>query len=144
MRITKQFEAKNFDCTTHNEAPESKQSVACAAPGAKAPFPAPAPLPSQQAANGKRFDFNLGCRVALPAGDWRVRLTGKVINYHACNSCWNDPRVRFDHSGFLWCPRHAGTPRQFECTRLITATQVKSAIRRLPTFVAPSAACGDD
>ena len=38
----------------------------------------------------------------------------RVINYHACNSCWNDVRVRFDHKNFLWCPRHANTPRQFE------------------------------
>lgn len=56
----------------------------------------------------------------------------RVVNYHACNSCWNDPRLRFDHKDFLWCPRHAGTPRQFECTRLITADQVKSAIARIP------------
>ncbi len=48
----------------------------------------------------------------------------RVINYHACNSCWNDVRQRFDHKDFLWCPRHANTPRQFECTRLITAAQV--------------------
>jgi autotransporter strand-loop-strand O-heptosyltransferase len=48
----------------------------------------------------------------------------RVINYHACNSCWNDVRHRFDHKDFLWCPRHANTPRQFECTRLITAAQV--------------------
>jgi autotransporter strand-loop-strand O-heptosyltransferase len=58
----------------------------------------------------------------------------RVINYHACNSCWNDVRVRFDHQDFLWCPRHAGTPRQFECTRLITAEQVKQTIRRIPGF----------
>jgi autotransporter strand-loop-strand O-heptosyltransferase len=58
----------------------------------------------------------------------------RVINYHACNSCWNDVRVRFDHKDFLWCPRHAGTPRQFECTRLITADAVKDAIRRIPAF----------
>jgi autotransporter strand-loop-strand O-heptosyltransferase len=60
----------------------------------------------------------------------------RVINYHACNSCWNDPRVRFSHTDFLWCPRHAGTNRQFECTRLITATQVKDALRRVPGLVA--------
>jgi len=30
----------------------------------------------------------------------------RVINYHACNSCWNDPTHRFDHKDFLWCPRH--------------------------------------
>jgi len=58
----------------------------------------------------------------------------RVINYHACNSCWNDVRVRFDHKDFLWCPRHAGTPRQFECTRLITAEAVKDVIRRIPAF----------
>jgi autotransporter strand-loop-strand O-heptosyltransferase len=58
----------------------------------------------------------------------------RVINYHACNSCWNDVRVRFDHKDFLWCPRHANTPRQFECTRLITAEAVKDMIRRIPAF----------
>jgi autotransporter strand-loop-strand O-heptosyltransferase len=60
----------------------------------------------------------------------------RVINYHACNSCWNDPRHRFDHHDFLWCPRHADTPRQFECTRLITADQVKQVVRRIPGFEA--------
>jgi autotransporter strand-loop-strand O-heptosyltransferase len=56
----------------------------------------------------------------------------RVINDHACNSCWNDPRHRFDHSDFLWCPRHAGTPRQFECTRLITPEHVLEVVRRIP------------
>jgi autotransporter strand-loop-strand O-heptosyltransferase len=58
----------------------------------------------------------------------------RVINYHACNSCWNDVRVRFDHKDFLWCPRHKDTPRQFECTRLITAEQVKAVIKTIPGF----------
>ncbi len=56
----------------------------------------------------------------------------RVINWHACNSCWNDPKHRFDHHDFMWCPRHAGTPRQFECTRLITSEQVIAAIKRVP------------
>jgi autotransporter strand-loop-strand O-heptosyltransferase len=64
----------------------------------------------------------------------------RIINYHACNSCWNDPRHRFDHHDFLWCPRHANTPRQFECTRLITAEQVKQVVRRIPGFGAPQSA----
>jgi autotransporter strand-loop-strand O-heptosyltransferase len=29
----------------------------------------------------------------------------RVINYHACNSCWNDPLSPFDRSDFLTCPR---------------------------------------
>lgn len=63
----------------------------------------------------------------------------RVINYHACNGCWNDVRVRFDHKDFFWCPRHKDTPRQFECTRLITADQVKSVIRKIPNFGAHAA-----
>jgi autotransporter strand-loop-strand O-heptosyltransferase len=58
----------------------------------------------------------------------------RVINWHACNSCWNDVRLRFDHKDFLWCPRHAGTDRQFECSRLITAEQVKQVIATIPGF----------
>jgi autotransporter strand-loop-strand O-heptosyltransferase len=58
----------------------------------------------------------------------------RVINYHACNSCWNDPHHRFDHKDFLWCPRHKDTPRQFECTRLITAQHVKAVIKSIPGF----------
>jgi autotransporter strand-loop-strand O-heptosyltransferase len=58
----------------------------------------------------------------------------RVVNYHACNGCWNDVRLRFDHKDFMWCPRHKDTPRQFECTRLITAAQVKETIRRVPGF----------
>ena len=52
----------------------------------------------------------------------------RVINWHACNSCWNDPGVQFDHKDFMWCPRHGGTARQFECTRLITSLQVQDII----------------
>ena len=58
----------------------------------------------------------------------------RVINWHACIGCWNDPHHRFDHKDFLWSPRHAGTPRQFRCTRLITAEQVKQTIRYIPGF----------
>jgi autotransporter strand-loop-strand O-heptosyltransferase len=58
----------------------------------------------------------------------------RVINYNVCNSCWNDQRFRFDHDDRLWCPRHAGTDRQFECTRLITAHAVVAALRRIPGF----------
>jgi autotransporter strand-loop-strand O-heptosyltransferase len=56
----------------------------------------------------------------------------RVINYHVCNSCWNDVRVRFDHHDFMWCPKHHGTSRQFECTRLLESKQVIDAIRAIP------------
>jgi autotransporter strand-loop-strand O-heptosyltransferase len=54
----------------------------------------------------------------------------RVINWHACNSCWNDPKERFQHTDFMWCPRHQNTPRHFECTKLITGTHVKAQIDR--------------
>ncbi|WP_284947316.1 autotransporter strand-loop-strand O-heptosyltransferase [Acidisoma cladoniae] len=69
-----------------------------------------------------------GCPVGLISGFTHptneFATPYRVINWHACNSCWNDPRLRFDHKDFLWCPRHAGTPRQFECSKLITAAHV--------------------
>lgn len=58
----------------------------------------------------------------------------RVINYHTCHSCWNDMRIDFDHFDFLWCPRHKGTDRHFECTRLISAEQVITMIKKIPTF----------
>ena len=61
----------------------------------------------------------------------------RVINWHACNSCWNDPRVRFDHHDFLWCPRHAGTARHFECTRLITGSMVTQVLGHVPAIAEP-------
>ncbi len=67
----------------------------------------------------------------------------RVVNYHTCNSCWNDPHHRFDHKDFLYCPRHKGTPRQFECTRLITVDHVKQVIRKVPGFAAREKAAAD-
>lgn len=58
----------------------------------------------------------------------------RIINQHACNSCGNDMRELFDAGDYFWCPRHAGTPRQFECTKRITAGQVQNVIRRIPSF----------
>lgn len=55
----------------------------------------------------------------------------RVINYHVCNGCWTDSAIEFEHKDFGWCPKHKGTDRQFECTRKITAGQVKQTIDRL-------------
>jgi autotransporter strand-loop-strand O-heptosyltransferase len=85
-----------------------------------------------------------GCPVVLISGFTHptneFATPYRVINWHACNSCWNDQRHRFDHKDFLWCPRHQDTPRHFECTRLITAVQVKQVIETIPGFP-PRQAC---
>ena len=53
------------------------------ATAAKSAYPPPAPVPTQEGPRGIRFDFNFGCRITLPAGAWRVRLsdldTGNIL-----------------------------------------------------------------
>ena len=58
----------------------------------------------------------------------------RVINYLACHGCWHDVRHTFDRTDFLYCPRHKGTPRQFECSKSISSAQVKATIRTIPGF----------
>lgn len=58
----------------------------------------------------------------------------RIINHHVCTGCWNDPKQMFDHKDFMWCPRHAGTEKQFECTTHITPEQVRQVIRTIPNF----------
>lgn len=55
----------------------------------------------------------------------------RVFSTHVCNSCWHDIRTPFDHSEYTFCPRHKGTPRQFECTKAISANYVIATIERL-------------
>jgi autotransporter strand-loop-strand O-heptosyltransferase len=107
---------------------------------------------TERAALLKHADFFVGLSSGLAWVAWAVgtpvvMISGfthpnnefftpyRVFNHHVCNSCWNDPRVMFDHFDFMWCPRHKGTDRQFECTRLITVDHVKSVIRTIPVFL---------
>ncbi len=55
----------------------------------------------------------------------------RVINYHICNGCWNDINAFYDLKDFYSCPRHHGTARAFECTRLLGSGQVSKVIDRL-------------
>ena len=55
----------------------------------------------------------------------------RVINFHVCNGCWTDSSEEFKHADFGWCPRHAGTEREFECTRFSSSGQVCQTIQRL-------------
>ena len=55
----------------------------------------------------------------------------RVFSSHGCSGCWDSLHEDFDHHDFFWCPRHKGTERQYECTRLITGKQVCGVINRL-------------
>ena len=53
--------------------------------------------------------------------------TLRIINKSVCNSCWEWDH--FDKNNWHWCPAHAGTKRQFECTKTITAIDVINKIQ---------------
>ncbi len=66
---------------------------------------------------------------SLPAAEFYTPW--RVFSSHGCSGCWDSTHENFDHKDFFWCPRHKGTERQFECTRLITGKQVSGVIDRL-------------
>jgi autotransporter strand-loop-strand O-heptosyltransferase len=53
----------------------------------------------------------------------------RIINTDTCTGCFN--RYRLDAGDWNWCPDHKGTPRQFECTKMIGSYQVIKAIKKL-------------
>lgn len=79
-----------------------------------------------------------GCRIPVilisgftnPINEFRTPY--RVINYNACNSCWNEFKD-FNLADFWHCPRLEGTDRRFECTAMITPEQVIEMIDNLIT-----------
>ena len=55
----------------------------------------------------------------------------RVQHFHVCNSCGNDMRYEHSYDNFGWCPKHAGTDREFECTRFIAPEHVNHMINRV-------------
>lgn len=51
----------------------------------------------------------------------------RVTKTDVCNGCWNSFRYKFDKS-WNWCPRHAGSDRQFECQTSISGEEVINLI----------------
>jgi autotransporter strand-loop-strand O-heptosyltransferase len=52
----------------------------------------------------------------------------RVFDSSTCNGCFN--RRRLDPGDWNWCPDHKGTPKQFECTKSITAERVIEEMKR--------------
>jgi autotransporter strand-loop-strand O-heptosyltransferase len=57
--------------------------------------------------------------------------TTRITNTFVCNSCWNNPKFKFDKGDWYWCPEHKGTDRQFECHKSITPEMVINQIQHL-------------
>lgn len=67
----------------------------------------------------------------------------RVTNYLFCHGCWNDSGCFFDQKKPIWCPRHSGTPREIECTKVITPKMVRETIMKIPAFQERVAQCMD-
>jgi len=46
-----------------------------------------------------------------------------------CEGCFN--RIKLNAGDWNWCPDHKGTPRQFECSREITADMVIRELEKI-------------
>ncbi|GBQ10080.1 autotransporter strand-loop-strand O-heptosyltransferase [Swaminathania salitolerans] len=55
----------------------------------------------------------------------------RVINRNVCNGCSNDVTIEFERQNYFWCPRHANTERDFECTKMISSAHVEQVIEEL-------------
>jgi autotransporter strand-loop-strand O-heptosyltransferase len=55
----------------------------------------------------------------------------RIINFHVCNSCFNDTTFAFDSENFSWCPRYEGKPMAYQCTSSITPQFVARVIAPL-------------
>ncbi|GAB2908682.1 autotransporter strand-loop-strand O-heptosyltransferase [Paraburkholderia jirisanensis] len=55
----------------------------------------------------------------------------RVINFHACNSCFNDTSFEFDPDDFNWCPRRTDKAQRFQCTSAISPEFVMRAVDSL-------------
>jgi autotransporter strand-loop-strand O-heptosyltransferase len=55
----------------------------------------------------------------------------RVINFHACNSCFNDTAFEFDADDFNWCPRRTDGAQRFQCTAAISPEFVMRTVDRL-------------
>jgi len=58
----------------------------------------------------------------------------RVINPLFCHGCWNDERCDFDHYDYMWCPRHKGTDKAYECERTISARHVINVLETIPAY----------
>jgi autotransporter strand-loop-strand O-heptosyltransferase len=56
-----------------------------------------------------------------------IRITNKLV----CNSCWNNPKFKFNKGDWWWCPEHEDTTRAFECHKSISADSVIDEVKKL-------------
>jgi autotransporter strand-loop-strand O-heptosyltransferase len=74
----------------------------------------------------------VGTPVAMISGfshpKTEFRTPWRIINFHVCNSCFNDTQFEADSHNFNWCPRYEGKPMAYQCTSSITPQFVARVI----------------
>lgn len=56
-----------------------------------------------------------------------IRITNKLV----CNSCWNNPKYKFNKGDWYWCPEHEDTSKAFECHKSINPNIVIQEVEKL-------------
>ena len=56
----------------------------------------------------------------------------RITNYNYCHGCWSDTGEFFDTKAPVWCPRHGGTEREIECTKVISPEMVIETVKKIP------------
>lgn len=77
------------------------------------------------------------CMISNVTEDWNefdLSITDykRLTNKSVCHGCWNrigNGEFVFDYDDWYWCPKHAGTSRQFECHTSITPERVFEEIK---------------
>lgn len=59
-----------------------------------------------------------------PTDDLHIRVDGKS----ECVDCWSKDGINFDKGKWYWCPKHEGTPREFECSASIDPNDIKKLL----------------
>src|SRR5271167_1080590 len=87
-----------------SEAPATGSAPeAASASGDKRPYPPPAETPTQTGSLGIRFDYNDGCRVLLPEGKWRIRLSDTDTGNILFQTTLGSGRINSSKRYFLRC-----------------------------------------
>src|SRR5271156_1373261 len=81
----------------------SAEASSASGGGDKRPYPPPAETPTQTGAKGIRFDYNDGCRVLLPEGKWRIRLSDTDTGNILFQTTLGSGRINSSKRYFLRC-----------------------------------------
>ena len=76
----------------------------------------------------------VGCKVIMISGiteEYNEFECARIINKNTCHGCFNEHK--FDPGDWNWCPLYKNTPRQFECSKNIYASDITKELDKILT-----------